>query len=138
MTKPLAPALLLLSLAVGACGGGRQLVFRMPAADSYALDSHQVNIDGGLTLQGATVTKEFFSTLGLAPLLGRFFTDADFTDAAPQMVILSDQMWERRLNSSPTVIGQSIEIDGRRLTIIGVAPKGLDVPPGTQFWISKK
>jgi hypothetical protein len=128
----------MLSLAVGACGGGRQLVFRMPAADSYAVDSHQVNIDGGLTLQGASVTREFFSTLGLAPMLGRFFIDADFTDAAPQMVVLSDQMWEGRLNSSPGVIGQSIEIDGRRLTIIGVAPKGLDVPPGTQFWISKK
>lgn len=138
MTKTLAPVLLLLSLTVGACGGGHQLVFRMPAADSYAVDTHRVNIDGGLTLQGALVTKEFFSTLGVAPMLGRFFTDADFTEAAPQMVVLSDQMWEGRFNGSPQVIGRSIEIDGRRLTIIGVAPKGLDVPPGTQFWISKK
>jgi hypothetical protein len=138
MIRTCAAALLLLSLAISACGGGNKLVFRMPAADSYAVDSHRVNIDGGLTLQGASVTKEFFSTLGLAPMLGRFFTDADFADAAPPMLVLSDQMWESRFNSSPRVIGESIEIDGRRLMIIGVAPKGLDVPSGTQFWISKK
>jgi hypothetical protein len=138
MTRTLAAALLLLTLAIGACGRGTPLVYRAPPADSYAVDSHRVNIDGGLTLQAASVTNGFFSTLGLAPMLGRFFIDADFADAAPPMVVLSDQMWEARFNSSPRVIGQSIEIDGRRLMIIGVAPKGLDVPPGTQFWISKK
>jgi len=36
------------------------------------------------------------------------------------------------------VIGQSIEIDGRPATVVGIAPSGFEVPSGAQFWTPKK
>ena len=137
MTRRARWGTLLLTAALAACGQPAP-AFKPPPAGSFAVQTSQSNLGGGTTLQGALVTKEFFPATGAQPLLGRFFTDADFAQGAPSVIILSNKLWADRLNSSPALIGKTIEIDGNRATIVGVAAKGFDLPVGTAFWAPKK
>lgn len=71
-----------------------------------------------------TVTGNYFDVLGVKPILGRTF-NADEQDervGAHPVVILSERLWRRTFNSDPAVIGRSILINRRPLTVIGVVP----------------
>jgi MacB-like protein len=126
---------LILSFALGACGGS---AFRQPSADSYAVESHAFTIDAvTASLPGAAVTKDFFAGTNVQPLVGRFFIDSDFVSVSPATVVLSNRLWSERFGASPTIIGRTIEIDGRRWTVIGIAPSAFDIPAGAQFWMPK-
>lgn len=68
------------------------------------------------------VTANFFSTLGVTPILGRNFTPAeDQLNGAPA-VILSGGFWQTKFGSSPGVIGKTMNLDGTDYTIVGVLP----------------
>jgi hypothetical protein len=129
----------LLLVVVCACGQPASR-FKEPPAGSFAVETQQVKIGDGAAapLQGASVTKDFFAGTNVQPLLGRFFIGGDFASAGPSTVVLGNALWEERLGRSPTIIGQAIEIDGRQAIVVGIAPKGFDVPAGTQFWLPKK
>jgi hypothetical protein len=128
-------ALVLLCIAA-ACGGS---AFTTPPAASYEVEAHQFTFDdSSASLSGASVTKDFFPGTNAQPLLGRFFIDGDFVPRSPATVVLSNQLWNERLGASATVIGRTITIDDRRWVVVGIAPKGFDVPPGAQFWIPKR
>lgn len=68
------------------------------------------------------VTPEFFSTLGIAPMLGRAFTDADMTYQTDHVAILSYEYWKAQYNGDPNVLGKRIRMDGDPKTIVGVLP----------------
>ncbi len=73
-------------------------------------------------LGGSMISAEFFSTLGVTPVLGRNFRpDDDHAGAAP-VVILGGGLWKRKFGSSPDVVGKSIILNGASYTIVGVAP----------------
>src|ERR1700733_1035610 len=63
-----------------------------------------------------------FSTLGVAPALGRSFTAGDDRPDAEATVILSTPFWKRRYNGDPSIIGQKIWLDARAYTVIGILP----------------
>jgi predicted permease len=70
------------------------------------------------------VTREFFDTFGVTPALGRVFTaDEERPGADRPVAIVSDALW-RRLGGTPQVVGQSITLNGRAFTVVGVAPPG--------------
>lgn len=73
------------------------------------------------------VSGNYFQLLGLKPAAGRLFTQQDDTvkDANP-VVVLSYAYWNSRFAASRDVIGQSLSINGRSFTIIGVAPAHFD------------
>jgi hypothetical protein len=71
---------------------------------------------------GYGVSSNFFSVLGVTPLIGRTFTeDEDRTSA--QAVILSYGLWQRRFLGDAARIGQPITLDGAKYTVIGVMPR---------------
>ena len=85
--------------------------------------SGQVPISG----MGMLVSGSYFPTLGLAPALGRLFTpDDDRTIGANYLVVLSHAYWVEHLGSDPSVVGQTLVVNGHSLRIIGVAPRGFD------------
>ena len=57
--------------------------------------------------RGATVSAGAISALGVAPLLGRTFVDADNQPGAPRTVILSYQFWQREHGGDPGIVGRS-------------------------------
>jgi predicted permease len=74
-------------------------------------------------VEGQLVSGSFFSTLGVAPRIGRMFTDADDTETDPQAVaVISYDYWQRRFGASALVVGQSVAVNNRPFTIVGVAP----------------
>ncbi|MGB7723034.1 MAG: ADOP family duplicated permease [Bryobacteraceae bacterium] len=81
---------------------------------------------------GHLVSLEYFSTLGVAPLLGRFFDPAQETPGAAPTVVVSARFWRMRLHADPHVIGRALRVNGRQATIIGVGPKDfLGIFPST-------
>ncbi|MEP6918286.1 MAG: ABC transporter permease [Acidobacteriota bacterium] len=74
-------------------------------------------------VMGRRVTPNFFSVLGVEPVLGRMFTDEEDRSDAP-VTIISYGLWQRRYGGSPDVIGSDTMMNGGRRTIIGVMPRG--------------
>ncbi len=67
------------------------------------------------------VSASFLPTLGLKPLLGRWFT-ADEDRPGNHVTILSYETWQAQFGGNPDVIGRSIRIDGEPMTVVGVMP----------------
>jgi predicted permease len=88
---------------------------------------------------GRFVSGNFFSVLGVHAFTGRTFAPTeDRVVGADPVVVLSHTYWSRRFASDPTVVGQTILIDGARLTIIGIAERGFTgdiVGQTTDLWI---
>lgn len=81
---------------------------------------------------GHIVSPEYFSTLGVAPLLGRFFDSAQESPGAAPTVVVSERFWRMRLQADPHVAGRALRVNGRQATIIGVGPKDfLGIFPST-------
>jgi predicted permease len=66
----------------------------------------------------------YFSSLGIQPALGRLFLarEGDVPSADP-VIVLGHSYWMRRFNGDPSVVGKSVNLNGRPVTVIGVAPK---------------
>jgi putative ABC transport system permease protein len=72
-------------------------------------------------ITGQRCTPEFLQELGITPLRGRLFTAAeDEVDHPAPVVLISERLWRRRFASDPDILGKSIRMDGRDITIIGV------------------
>jgi predicted permease len=67
------------------------------------------------------VSAEFFTTLGVGPVMGRQFTEADMANNAA-VVIITDGFWRQRLNADPNVLGRDLRVNGIPRKIIGVLP----------------
>ncbi len=77
------------------------------------------------------VTGNFFTGLGLTALAGRTLTPGDDRAGAPPIAVISYRYWERRLGLEPEAVGRRIFVNGRAVTIVGIAPKAfLGVRPG--------
>ncbi len=77
-------------------------------------------------LTGVPVTQNLFPLLGVKPLYGRSFDDAESQDGAPAAVMLDHAFWERRFAADPRIVGQSITLDGAPARVIGILPASFD------------
>ncbi len=83
---------------------------------------------------GAYITDELFKIVGVSPALGRDFTADDNKAGAPKTAILGDRIWRRDFNADPNIVGQSVTINGKGATIIGVMPPGFEFPFSEELW----
>jgi predicted permease len=72
--------------------------------------------------QTMRVSPDFFSTLGLGPVIGRTFTDEETTSQTDHVAILSDTFWRQRYNADPHVLGRQVRVNSVPRTVIGVLP----------------
>ena len=73
------------------------------------------------------VTADFFSLLGVKPVLGRTFTAGEDRIGAAPIVLVSEGFWRRKLGSSREIFGRTLTLDGRGFTIVGVIPASFHV-----------
>jgi predicted permease len=88
-------------------------------------DSSELVGEPGTTQQEEVmrITPEFFTTLGVVPMMGRSFNDTDVTAMVDmRQAILTDTYWRQRLNSDPNVLGREIRVNGVPRKIVGVLP----------------
>ena len=71
-------------------------------------------------------TQEFAATLGVQPIIGRMFTAEEDRAGGPLVVLISERLWERDYRRARTVLGETIRLNERPYTIIGVMPNAAD------------
>jgi putative ABC transport system permease protein len=110
---------------------------------AYTTDNFTLTGQGeALHIQGADVSADLFSLLGVKPILGRaFFRDEDKLPAANGAfaIILSHRLWRDHFGSAPGIVGRTIEIDNRDFTVVGVAPPEFQFPiqgEPVDFWMT--
>ena len=79
-------------------------------------------------LLGMAVSGNFFKALGVAPALGRVFTDDEDQPNTNNVVVLSDRFWRTRFGSDPGIVGQRLQLDGQSVEVIGVMPPAFEHP----------
>jgi putative ABC transport system permease protein len=92
--------------------------------------------DGAERVLGESVGAKYFSILGLRPQRGRFFLDSEDRPAGgDRSIVLSDAYWRERYGAAESALGNVIEVNGARFTIVGVAPPGFAGMSGTaRLW----
>src|SRR5438034_310088 len=83
---------------------------------------------------GAYVTEDFFKIIGVSPVMGRDFTTEDNKPGAEKVTILGDEIWRRDFGADPNIVGQSVRINGKAATIIGVMPPNFKFPQAEELW----
>jgi predicted permease len=78
-------------------------------------------------LRGRFISSDFFSTVGVNPVLGRDFAPGEDEIGAAPIALVSAGFWMRKFGSSPAILGKSITLDGRNYTIVGVVPANFDL-----------
>lgn len=107
-----------------------------------------VSRDGGPaeTRTSAQVSNDFFHVAGVAPALGRTFSDEEvdrsvFSSSnthvgAGPVVVLSDRLWRQRFGADPEIVGRTIRIERKPWQVVGVMPPGFALPsPEVDLWV---
>jgi len=100
--------------------------------------------DNALTLTGSgeprlvlgyAVTPNYFHILGVAPKMGRTFTDAE-AQSGSHLAVLSEKFWRAVLHGDPEILGKSITLDSKPYSVVGIMPPEFNYPPKTEVWMA--
>src|SRR5437773_1629687 len=83
---------------------------------------------------GGYVTEDMFKIVGVSPVMGRDFMAEDNKPGSEKTVILGDEIWHRDFNADPNILGQSVRVNSKAATIIGVMPPGFKFPFSEELW----
>ncbi len=102
-------------------------------ANSFTLSG----ADDAERVTGEVVSRGFFELLGGDAALGRTFTTAEYdTPDGYPVAVLSHDLWKRRFGSDPDVVGRTVDLNDRSVTVVGVMPDGFrGVDPDAELWI---
>lgn len=100
-------------------------------AAAQAWSGSLAGTDKAEEIPGLQVTANLFTTLGVAPLLGRTFSAGDDRPGAPRTLVISYGLWRGHFGANPGVVGQTIRLTDRDYTIVGVMPRPFQFAP---FW----
>jgi macrolide transport system ATP-binding/permease protein len=98
-----------------------------------------VNLQSGSHAQyihAGRVSAHYFDVLGLAPLLGRNFSEDEDRPHGPKTVVLSYATWHTAFGGNPQILGQSVLLKGEPYTIIGVLPEHATTPLNADAYIA--
>ena len=102
----------------------QQHSFREIAALGYNTYTFSANGDPE-QLYGNQISPAMMRVLGLSPVAGRAFTEAEEKPGSPPVAMISEGLWKRRFGGSRSVLGQSVDLNGQATTIVGIAPPAL-------------
>ncbi len=105
---------------------------------AFMFDSATLTEDGRAAEVPTAITAdlEFYDLLRVKPLLGRLPNAGDVVpDQIAPLVLISEALWQSRFGASREIVGQTLEVDGRSSTVLGVLPSGVPLPqPGVDLW----
>jgi predicted permease len=113
-------------------------------ADAAAFEEIDANLAGGRVTNRAHVAQvswNFFSVLGIRPVIGRGILDGDDANGTGwglpgpnSEAVIGYALWQQLFGGDPNVVGATVQIDGHPLTVVGVAPVGFDFPGKAVLW----
>ena len=87
-------------------------------------------------IAGAQVSASFFRILGVAPLLGRTFTDGEDVPNGPRLVVLGYSLWKEQFGGDRNVVGRTVLLHNQPYAICGVMPEGFDLSfQHAELWV---
>jgi predicted permease len=107
------------------------------AMEVYTGSGYLMSTPSGVEpVQGARVSAGFFRVLGVTPVLGRNFYDGEDQPGAADTVMVTYATWQARFGGRNDIIGQTVKLDGRPNTIVGVLPASFQFAPRgkAEFW----
>src|SRR5437879_10351374 len=113
-------------------------VFSEMAGNSF----HDLTLTGAgepSIVNTADVTPEIFPLLNAKPLAGRTLLPEDGKQGAAPVAVLSENLWRSRFGANPEIIGQSVTLDMRSFTVVGILPASFRYPDGAppqDVWVS--
>ena len=90
--------------------------------------------DGADRVDGLSVSADFAKVLRIEPVLGRMFTAEEDTPNGPNVALIGAGLWHERFGGRADVLGQTIRLNSRQFTIIGVLPQSAEFPGGVRLW----
>jgi putative ABC transport system permease protein len=91
---------------------------------------------GAAWATGVYASPGLFRLLGVAPILGRDFTENEGLPGNDDVVILGYPLWQERFGGDPEVLGRTLQLDGRSHTVVGVLPEGFEfIFPTAELWV---
>ncbi len=110
--------------------------FRDWQKENKTFSAMAVSRDNSFTLSGVgeaeqvnaeLISSDFFSLLGVKPVVGRVFAPGEDEIGAAPVAIISVSLWERKFSSSPSILGKGITLDGKDYTVVGVMPSNFNL-----------
>jgi putative ABC transport system permease protein len=87
-----------------------------------------------MRVDAAVASREFFGTLGVAPLAGRVFAEEEDKAGGAPAVILSEALWREQWGGRD-VLGHTVTLDGEAHTVVGVLPRAFRFPTEARLWV---
>jgi putative ABC transport system permease protein len=108
--------------------------FEQMAAYQYADFSLSAS-DDPVAITGAAVSSDFFSVLRSNASQGRTFLPEEEQPGRDQSVVLGYGLWQRAFGANPNLIGQTLTLNSRSFTVIGIMPAGFQFPREAELWV---
>jgi putative ABC transport system permease protein len=111
-----------------------------PSLESPALVSNNAwrsdlsGIGDPVQVGSAGVTPNFFSVLGVKPLLGRVLNTGEDSSSSARVAVVSERLWRNHFRADPSIVGRAVSLDGAQYTIVGVMPTSFRFWPETEVW----
>jgi predicted permease len=86
------------------------------------------------SVHGAMATSNLFPAMGIQPILGRNFSDAE-ERAKQQVAVITEGLWRRKFAADPAIAGKQIRIDNQSFTVLGVVSQRQTFPEWADFWM---
>ena len=83
----------------------------------------------------AQVTASLFPTLGVPPLVGRTFLPEEDRPGQNQVAVVSEGFWQRRYGRDASLVGNSIQLNDKRYTVVGIMPSSFRYPGDFEIWL---
>lgn len=103
---------------------------------AYSSDNFDLTGDGDpVRIACGQVTANFFPLLGVQPLQGRVFTEEEDSPGQNQVAVISEGFWKRRFGANPETVGNTITLNDKLYTVIGIVPDSLRFPEPYEIWL---
>ena len=101
----------------------------------YFISNSLVRIgDTSERLPSGAATASLFSTLGVRPMLGRLPLPEEDKSGASRVTLLTESLWRERFGADPSIVGRSIDVDGKPSVVVGVLPASFVFERNPELW----
>lgn len=105
--------------------------------DAGMYSNSEMNLSGtagSARIKVAETSSNFFSALGAEPEIGRAFASGEDVQGKNQVAVISYGLWQQFFGGDPRALGSTVHLNNSPLTVVGIAPPGLDYPAKTALW----
>ncbi|MFC1627758.1 ABC transporter permease [Gemmatimonadota bacterium] len=107
----------------------------LSACSGFTMDMNITRDDGPERVRIVITTWNLFNTLGVEPGAGRFFLEEEGTAEHANVVVISNEYWQRRYAGSPDAMGKGVTVNDTPYTIIGVLPAEFNFLFDADVWV---